>query len=433
MIVPKISTLNNGFQIISLPKLSSNLISLGILIKEVPKYINKNSNEDENSVAHFLEHMCFKGTKKYSKSKFMQIIENNNFNINAYTAREHALFTIDCINNKKNIYKSVDLLKEMIFNPIISKLEVEKEKQNIKAELIDYYQKNLIKGNLKNIILDFGHQIIFPPDSHLNKSIIGDLFDIESMTHNKIIQYHKKYFTPNNTKFLIAGIHPSINNNIHYYIKNNFNNLKNNNFKFTENNKLNIKYGQEMHYLTKESSNSGVGIFFNGAPYTEFKRYFNFLILEKLLGQYNGIGKGIQLNEAINNVNIISRETFYLPYENNGLFGFILVSDNSNFTKEIVENYLIRVFNSLNEKQVKNAKNKIILELLGIENMNSIINLMAIQYHYYNKILSNKKIINTINSISIDDIRNIIEQLIRDYKKKKYNYIFIDKIQQNKI
>ena len=432
MIVPKISALNNGFEIISLPKLSSNLISLGILINEIPK----NFNKDEKSVAHFLEHMCFKGTKKYSKTQFMQTIENNNFNINAYTAREHALFTIDCINNKKNICKSIDLLKEMIFNPIINKLEVNKEKQNIKAELIDFYQKNLIKGNLKNIILNCGHQIIFPTDSHLNRSIIGDLFDIESMTQNKIIQYHNKYFIPSNTKFLIAGIHPSINNNIHNYIKNHFNSLKSNNLKFMQkynHKKLNMKYGQEMHYLIKETPNSGVGLFFNGASYTDFKKYFTFLILEKLLGQYNGIGKGIQLNELINNTNIINREIFYLPYKNKGLFGFILISDNKNFNKEIVENYLIKVFNFLNEKQVKNAKNKIILELLGIENTNAIINLMAIQYHYYNKLLSNKKIIHTINNITIDDIRNVIEQLITDYKNKQYNYIFIDKILQNKI
>ena len=64
----KITTLKNGFQIISLPKINSNLVSLGMLINEIPKYFKnskKEQNNNESGVAHFLEHMCFKGTKKY--------------------------------------------------------------------------------------------------------------------------------------------------------------------------------------------------------------------------------------------------------------------------------------------------------------------------------------------------------------------------------
>ena len=136
----KITTLKNGFEIISLPKINSNLISLGILINEIPKhYKNKtNKNNNETGIAHFLEHMCFKGTKKYPYQNFIHIIEKNNFNINAYTSKEHALFSINCINNIKNIYKSIDLLKEIIFYPKIDEKEIENEKINIKAELMQF-------------------------------------------------------------------------------------------------------------------------------------------------------------------------------------------------------------------------------------------------------------------------------------------------------
>lgn len=433
----KITTLKNGFEIISLPKINSNLISLGILINEIPKhYKNKtNKNNNETGIAHFLEHMCFKGTKKYPYQNFIHIIEKNNFNINAYTSKEHALFSINCINNIKNIYKSIDLLKEIIFYPKIDEKEIENEKINIKAELMQFYERSIIEGNLKDLIMELGHKIIYAPNTYLNRNVLGDFNIINTMDRNKLIKYHKKYFIPSNMKLIITGIEPNINKNIHNYIinqyKDTFNKyslILNNNINEDLNYKIKEKYGQEKHYLFKQGHHSGVGIFFQASSYTNIKKYFIYLILEKLLGKYNGIGRGINLTETIDDINIINKDIFYLPYKNNGLFGLILISNNRNLNKKIVEKYLYNLINNVNKREIQKAKNKIIWDLLGIESVSSLMNLSAIQYHYYNKILNNKKIIDLINRITIEEIYKSIQQLIHDYENKKYNYIFIDNI-----
>ena len=433
----KITTLKNGFEIISLPKINSNLISLGILINEIPKhYKNKtNKNNNETGIAHFLEHMCFKGTKKYPYQNFINIIEKNNLNINAYTSKEHALFSINCINNIKNIYKSIDLLKEIIFYPKIDEKEIENEKINIKAELMQFYERSIIEGNLKDLIMELGHKIIYAPNTYLNRNVLGDFNIINTMDRNKLIKYHKKYFIPSNMKLIITGIEPNINKNIHNYIinqyKDTFNKyslILNNNINEDLNYKIKEKYGQEKHYLFKQGHHSGVGIFFQASSYTNIKKYFIYLILEKLLGKYNGIGRGINLTETIDDINIINKDIFYLPYKNNGLFGLILISNNRNLNKKIVEKYLYNLINNVNKREIQKAKNKIIWDLLGIESVSSLMNLSAIQYHYYNKILNNKKIIDLINRITIEEIYKSIQQLIHDYENKKYNYIFIDNI-----
>ena len=433
----KITTLKNGFEIISLPKINSNLISLGILINEIPKHFkNKtNKNNNETGIAHFLEHMCFKGTKKYPYQNFIHIIEKNNFNINAYTSKEHALFSINCINNIKNIYKSIDLLKEIIFYPKIDEKEIENEKINIKAELMQFYERSIIEGNLKDLIMELGHKIIYAPNTYLNRNVLGDFNIINTMDRNKLIKYHKKYFIPSNMKLIITGIEPNINKNIHNYIinqyKDTFNKyslILNNNINEDLNYKIKEKYGQEKHYLFKQGHHSGVGIFFQASSYTNIKKYFIYLILEKLLGKYNGIGRGINLTETIDDINIINKDIFYLPYKNNGLFGLILISNNRNLNKKIVEKYLYNLINNVNKREIQKAKNKIIWDLLGIESVSSLMNLSAIQYHYYNKILNNKKIIDLINRITIEEIYKSIQQLIHDYENKKYNYIFIDNI-----
>ena len=433
----KITTLKNGFEIISLSKINSNLISLGILINEIPKHFNNktNKNNNETGIAHFLEHMCFKGTKKYPYQNFINIIEKNNLNINAYTSKEHALFSINCINNIKNIYKSIDLLKEIIFYPKIDEKEIENEKINIKAELMQFYERSIIEGNLKDLIMELGHKIIYAPNTYLNRNVLGDFNIINTMDRNKLIKYHKKYFIPSNMKLIITGIEPNINKNIHNYIinqyKDTFNKyslILNNNINEDLNYKIKEKYGQEKHYLFKHGHHSGVGIFFQASSYTNIKKYFIYLILEKLLGKYNGIGRGINLTETIDDINIINKDIFYLPYKNNGLFGLILISNNRNLNKKIVEKYLYNLINNVNKREIQKAKNKIIWDLLGIESVSSLMNLSAIQYHYYNKILNNKKIIDLINRITIEEIYKSIQQLIHDYENKKYNYIFIDNI-----
>ena len=433
----KITTLKNGFEIISLSKINSNLISLGILINEIPKHFNNktNKNNNETGIAHFLEHMCFKGTKKYPYQNFINIIEKNNLNINAYTSKEHALFSINCINNIKNIYKSIDLLKEIIFYPKIDEKEIENEKINIKAEFMQFYERSIIEGNLKDLIMELGHKIIYAPNTYLNRNVLGDFNIINTMDRNKLIKYHKKYFIPSNMKLIITGIEPNINKNIHNYIinqyKDTFNKyslILNNNINEDLNYKIKEKYGQEKHYLFKQGHHSGVGIFFQASSYTNIKKYFIYLILEKLLGKYNGIGRGINLTETIDDINIINKDIFYLPYKNNGLFGLILISNNRNLNKKIVEKYLYNLINNVNKREIQKAKNKIIWDLLGIESVSSLMNLSAIQYHYYNKILNNKKIIDLINRITIEEIYKSIQQLIHDYENKKYNYIFIDNI-----
>ena len=410
---------------------------MGILINEIPKhYKNKtNKNNNETGIAHFLEHMCFKGTKKYPYQNFIHIIEKNNFNINAYTSKEHALFSINCINNIKNIYKSIDLLKEIIFYPKIDEKEIENEKINIKAELMQFYERSIIEGNLKDLIMELGHKIIYAPNTYLNRNVLGDFNIINTMDRNKLIKYHKKYFIPSNMKLIITGIEPNINKNIHNYIinqyKDTFNKyslILNNNINEDLNYKIKEKYGQEKHYLFKQGHHSGVGIFFQASSYTNIKKYFIYLILEKLLGKYNGIGRGINLTETIDDINIINKDIFYLPYKNNGLFGLILISNNRNLNKKIVEKYLYNLINNVNKREIQKAKNKIIWDLLGIESVSSLMNLSAIQYHYYNKILNNKKIIDLINRITIEEIYKSIQQLIHDYENKKYNYIFIDNI-----
>ena len=91
--------------IVTIPIKSDSVKLTEELSENMPETQIKEQNNNESGVAHFLEHMCFKGTKKYPYPNFIKIIEKNNFNVNAYTSKEHSLFSINCLNNTQNIFK----------------------------------------------------------------------------------------------------------------------------------------------------------------------------------------------------------------------------------------------------------------------------------------------------------------------------------------
>ena len=94
-----------------------------------------------------------------------------------------------------------------------------------------------------------------------------------------------------------------------------------------------------------------------------------------------------------------------------------------------MEKYLFNLLkNHINENEIQKAKNKLVWDLLGVESVSSLMNLTAIQYHYYNKILNNKYIINLIKRITKEDIFEEITKIVNDFRNKKYNIIFIDNL-----
>jgi mitochondrial-processing peptidase subunit beta len=103
----KVTTLTNGFTIAT-ETTRNQTATVGVWIDAGSRF----ETEENNGVAHFLEHMAFKGTKTRSQIQLETEIENMGGHLNAYTSREQTVFYAKCLSG--DVGKSVDILADIL-------------------------------------------------------------------------------------------------------------------------------------------------------------------------------------------------------------------------------------------------------------------------------------------------------------------------------
>ena len=122
-------TLSNGFTIATEFMPNFRTATLGVWITAGARHETK----DQNGIAHFLEHMAFKGTKKRSSFQIAEAIENVGGYINAYTSREITNYYCRILSD--DVPLAVDVISDIILNSTIESSEVDIERNVILQEI----------------------------------------------------------------------------------------------------------------------------------------------------------------------------------------------------------------------------------------------------------------------------------------------------------
>ncbi len=186
----KTKTLENKLKIIYDENPSFPSLSFGIWIKTGPVYENKNNN----GISHFIEHMLFKGSKKYTRDQISSTIEKLGGGIDAYTTKEYTSLYGKIVN--KDFPEAIKLLSDMIFNPRFDDKEFFNEKKVVLEEI------NESMDNPLEILGDFFYEKTFP-NSPLELPILGTKESVNSITIDDIKNFHKRNYTPKN--IIITG------------------------------------------------------------------------------------------------------------------------------------------------------------------------------------------------------------------------------------
>ena len=188
----KIHTLKNGLTIIGeeIPYLKS--ISLGV-------WINAGSRiEDDkiSGVSHFIEHMLFKGTKNRTSKEIASEIDNLGGQINAFTSKECTCYYVKLLDSHIDI--GIDILSDMVLNPLFDKDDIEKERLVILEELKMY------EDSPEDLAYDLLIENIYKGDP-LGMNIIGTEKSLEGIGRKEIVEYFEKYYVPNNSVISVCG------------------------------------------------------------------------------------------------------------------------------------------------------------------------------------------------------------------------------------
>jgi predicted Zn-dependent peptidase len=160
------------------------------------KFGTRNEEEKYNGLAHLTEHMLFKGTAHKNSIEINSTLEKVGGELNAFTTKERIVLYSTVL--KQDIKKAISLLFEIAFSSKFPTDELKKEKTVVYDEIITYLDSP------SEQIYDTFESKLFA-GSKLGLPILGEKKTIEPITSAVLRDNLKKYFTPGNMSFTIAG------------------------------------------------------------------------------------------------------------------------------------------------------------------------------------------------------------------------------------
>ena len=155
-----------------------------------------NETDENNGVAHFLEHLFFKGTSKHPAKEFDQILESKGAITNAATSKDYTHYYI--LIPSQYFELALDLHSDMLLNPLIPRKELEKERKVVIEEIsknndkpITVLYKNMVQGFYK----------LHP----YKRDVIGTKQVIETISREQILDFYNTWYTPQNMTTVVIG------------------------------------------------------------------------------------------------------------------------------------------------------------------------------------------------------------------------------------
>lgn len=185
-------TLSNGLRIIHLPQKSSQISYCGVIV-------NAGSRDElsENfGMAHFVEHMIFKGTEKRKAIQIINRLEDVGAELNAYTTKEETVFYAAFLNKYEE--RSIELISDLIFHSIFPPDEIEKEIEVIKDEIESY------NDSPAELIFDDFEELIFH-SNEMSHNVLGSKENLDKFTSEKAKNFYRQFYLPQNMVFFSCG------------------------------------------------------------------------------------------------------------------------------------------------------------------------------------------------------------------------------------
>ncbi len=185
-------TLANGFRIVTehMPGLQSS--SIGIWVTAGGRH----ERVEQNGIAHFLEHMAFKGTKRRSALQIAEAIEDVGGYINAYTSREVTAYYARVLEN--DVPLALDVIADIVLNPVFEPEEIEIERGVILQEI------GQALDTPDDVIFDWLQEKAYPGQP-IGRTILGPSERVSAFTREDLSGFVGEHYGPNQMILSAAG------------------------------------------------------------------------------------------------------------------------------------------------------------------------------------------------------------------------------------
>ena len=185
-----LTTLPSGARVISEPLETVRSVAIGL-------WIGTGSRDEDNAHAgatHFLEHLLFKGTQKYSAQEIAEIFDGFGGELNAATARDYTVVYARVLD--EHLEEALDVMTDMVFAPAFTELDAERE---VVLEEIAMYE-----DTPQELVHDLFSEAVFGRHA-LGRPVIGTRDVISSVTKRVLSTYHRQMYAGGNVVIAAAG------------------------------------------------------------------------------------------------------------------------------------------------------------------------------------------------------------------------------------
>ncbi|MGA1977470.1 MAG: pitrilysin family protein [Bacteroidales bacterium] len=334
-------TLDNGIRLIHF-RTNGMVAHCGLIFNTG----SRSEKAGEHGMAHFIEHMLFKGTEKRKTYHILSCLDDAGGELNAYTTKEETAVHASVL--KEDFEKAADIISDIAFNSVFPEKELVREKDVIIDEINSYLD------NPAEFIFDDFEEIIFP-DQPLGRNILGTPETVRSFTREKLNEFMLRNYDPCQMVFCSVGNIPD--DKVIRLFQKFFGSVP---FK-----KTNSREGAAARYKPvtlkrKKDTYQNHCMIGNSAYDLRDKRRIGLALLNNILG---GQGMNSRLNLSLRERNGLAYniESNYNAYTDIGVFSIYFGTDKQNLEKSIsvTKRELERLRNDrLGPVQLSKAKNQ---------------------------------------------------------------------------
>lgn len=317
---------------------------------------SRDETAENNGVAHFLEHILFKGTAKRTQHQLEVEIENMGGHLNAYTSREQTVYYAKVF--KKDVPQAVDILGDILQNATMDEALINRERDVILKEMEE------VEKMPEEMIFDYLHETAFQ-NSSLGRTILGPKKNIQSISRNDLQSFVKSQYTAN--RFVISGAGAVDHKHLVELSERSFGGLaKPTNAKedtVTRTSSPAKFTGSDLRWRQDSDEFAHLAIAFESAGWTS-EHTFSLMIMQTLLGCWDRTsGSGSNMASKLckyvaEKEAAVSVMTFNTSYKDTGLFGVYAVAEPNRLHDlgwTIME-AMVRLCHKTTEDEVNRAK-----------------------------------------------------------------------------
>lgn len=388
------TVLPNGLIIVSEKIPTVRSVSVGVWIKTG----SRQESIELNGMAHYLEHMLFKGTERRNAREIARSLESVGGYLNAFTGKEQTCFYAEILDDQ--LTRAIDILSDMICHSILAPKEIEREREIIFDEI------HSIEDTPDDLVQDIFIEKLYP-DHALGYPILGARQTVSQIYREHLINFHRNHYTTDNIVVAAAG-------NLNHQRLVDLCELK---FQLPDthisiNNTSPQKLGHGEFILERSVNQTHICVGTAALPYNHHRK-FELLILNTILGA----GMGSRLFQNI-------REKYGIAYSiysyvdffaDNGLMAIYLGTEKNKRDKALI--LLERELNNLKKKPIsQNELKRVKAQLkgnliLGLESSSKRMSRLAKMEIYLQNFYDIEHIIHEIDQVTQEGVYDLSHQL----------------------